>query len=571
MAMIPSLFGNRRNNSLLDPFSFDTWDPFMDFRFPQETSALVKTRVDWKETPEAHVFKADLPGLKKEEVKVEIEDGSVLQISGERNVEKEDKNDTWHRVERSSGKFSRRFRLPENVKKDQIKASMENGVLTVTVPKVEMKKPGVKAIEISVCILGSWNIKKVNILDEKADIVGYEVNVVFHSIQFGICSKVGKTRMLNLLGAKDCLWRILWKTDFPFRSNEFSLLHLPHFVFNMSTVDLKLSRSNRIYRPSEPLDGKILIKSSSSISHYGIHLNVNGSANLQIRGGSAGVIESFYGVIKPIPIVKKRVEVRASGKIGSGTTEIPFSVKLRQPGEDNLERFYETFHGANVNIQYFVTVDIMRGYLHKSLSATVEFILESDKADLPERPISPEMVIFYITQDTQRHPLLPELKTGPGTLNENVSYLLNITGDCMMWNASCNALLTCGFRVTGKMSTHCSLLDPISGELTVEASAVPIRSIDIHLLRVELVLHGEKIVADGDVCRNMTLPIYVILPRLLTCPTVFAGPFSVEFKVTITISFHSELCKLYTKADNPTTPRLWLAMETLPLELVRTK
>ncbi|KAL5748768.1 hypothetical protein ACOSP7_025808 [Xanthoceras sorbifolium] len=319
----------------------------------------------------------------------------------------------------------------------------------------------------------------------------------------------------------------------------------------MSTVDLKLSRSNRIYRPSEPLDGKILIKSSSSISHYGIHLNVNGSANLQIRGGSAGVIESFYGVIKPIPIVKKRVEVRASGKIGSGTTEIPFSVKLRQPGEDNLERFYETFHGANVNIQYFVTVDIMRGYLHKSLSATVEFILESDKADLPERPISPEMVIFYITQDTQRHPLLPELKTG-------------------------------GFRVTGKMSTHCSLLDPISGELTVEASAVPIRSIDIHLLRVELVLHGEKIVtetsliqttqvADGDVCRNMTLPIYVILPRLLTCPTVFAGPFSVEFKVTITISFHSELCKLYTKADNPTTPRLWLAMETLPLELVRTK
>ncbi|KAH7549413.1 hypothetical protein ACOSP7_025811 [Xanthoceras sorbifolium] len=149
MAMIPSLFGNRSNNSLLDPFSFDIWDPFMDFRFPQETSALVKTRVDWKETPEAHVFKADLPGLKKEEVKVEIENGSVLQISGERNVEKEDKNDTWHRVERSSGKFSRRFRLPENVKKDQIKASMENGVLTVTVPKVEMKKPGVKAIEIS--------------------------------------------------------------------------------------------------------------------------------------------------------------------------------------------------------------------------------------------------------------------------------------------------------------------------------------------------------------------------------------------------------------------------------------
>ncbi|KAK0588138.1 hypothetical protein LWI29_034856 [Acer saccharum] len=318
----------------------------------------------------------------------------------------------------------------------------------------------------------------------------------------------------------------------------------------MSNVELKLSRSNRIYRPSEPLDGKIIIKSSSSISHNGVFLNVNGSINLQIRGGSAGVIESFYGVLKPITIVKKRIEVRASGKIGSGTTEIPFSVKLRQPGEDNSERYYETFHGANVSTQYLVTVDIMRGYLHKSLSATVEFILEIDKADLPERPIAPEMVIFYITQDTQRHPLLPELKTG-------------------------------GFRVTGRMSTYCSLLDPISGELTIEASAFPISSIDIHLLRVESVLLGEKIVtetsliqttqiADGDVCRNMTLPIHVILPRLMTCPTVFAGPFSVEFKVTITISFQSEVCKLYTKSD-PTTPRLWLAMETLPLELVRTK
>ncbi|KAJ0020032.1 18.1 kDa class I heat shock protein-like [Pistacia vera] len=155
MSLIPSFFGNSRS-SIFDP----SWDPFKDFpfssslssvssHFPQETSAFVNTRVDWKETPEAHVFKADLPGLKKEEVKLEIEDDRVLQISGQREIEKEDKNDTWHRVERSSGKFSRRFRLPENAKMDQIKASMENGVLTVTVPKVEMKKPNMKAIEIS--------------------------------------------------------------------------------------------------------------------------------------------------------------------------------------------------------------------------------------------------------------------------------------------------------------------------------------------------------------------------------------------------------------------------------------
>ncbi|KAJ9548317.1 hypothetical protein OSB04_020860 [Centaurea solstitialis] len=155
MSIIPSFFGGRRSN-IFDPFSLDVWDPFKDFPFPtssfdasRETSALVNTRVDWKETPEAHVFKADLPGMKKEEVKVEVEDDRILQISGERNVEKEDKNDTWHRVERSSGKFTRRFRLPENAKLNEVKASMENGVLTITVPKEEAKKPDVKSIQIS--------------------------------------------------------------------------------------------------------------------------------------------------------------------------------------------------------------------------------------------------------------------------------------------------------------------------------------------------------------------------------------------------------------------------------------
>ncbi|GAA0139501.1 chaperone [Lithospermum erythrorhizon] len=154
MSLIPSVFGGRKSN-VFDPFSMDIWDPFSSFSStslsttPNETSAFANARIDWKETPEAHMFKADLPGLKKEEVKVEVEEGRVLQLSGERSREHEEKNDKWHRMERSSGKFVRRFRLPEDAKIDQIKANMENGVLTVTVPKEEMKKPQVKAIDIS--------------------------------------------------------------------------------------------------------------------------------------------------------------------------------------------------------------------------------------------------------------------------------------------------------------------------------------------------------------------------------------------------------------------------------------
>ncbi|XP_031115019.1 18.1 kDa class I heat shock protein-like [Ipomoea triloba] len=158
MSLIPSFFSGRRSN-VFDPFSLEIWDPFYDFPFSNaevsapevsgEAARFASATIDWKETPEAHVFTADLPGLKKEEVKVEVEDGRVLQISGERSREQEEKTDTWHRMERSSGRFLRRFRLPENVKMDGIKASMENGVLSVTVPKEEAKKADVKAIDIS--------------------------------------------------------------------------------------------------------------------------------------------------------------------------------------------------------------------------------------------------------------------------------------------------------------------------------------------------------------------------------------------------------------------------------------
>ncbi|KAF3449032.1 hypothetical protein FNV43_RR09756 [Rhamnella rubrinervis] len=135
-----------------DPFFLDVWEPFHDFHFsagtlaiphlafPNERTSLLKALIDWKETSETFFLEEDLPGIRKEDVKVQVEDGRVLRISSEKSTEKEEKKDEWHRVERRNGKFLRRIKLPENAKVDLLKATMYNGVLTVIVPKEKMNK-----------------------------------------------------------------------------------------------------------------------------------------------------------------------------------------------------------------------------------------------------------------------------------------------------------------------------------------------------------------------------------------------------------------------------------------------
>eukprot|EP00270_Netrium_digitus_P003038 TRINITY_DN1342_c0_g1_i5.p1 TRINITY_DN1342_c0_g1~~TRINITY_DN1342_c0_g1_i5.p1 ORF type:complete len:151 (+),score=38.20 TRINITY_DN1342_c0_g1_i5:206-658(+) len=121
-------------------------------RYVKETQAVASTAVDVKESPTAYSFVADLPGLKREEVKVQVVDGNVLSISGERTREEKESNAKYHRVERSTGKFVRRFRLPQDSDLGKITAAAEHGVLTVTVPKVpppEPEKPKVVDIAIS--------------------------------------------------------------------------------------------------------------------------------------------------------------------------------------------------------------------------------------------------------------------------------------------------------------------------------------------------------------------------------------------------------------------------------------
>jgi HSP20 family protein len=95
---------------------------------------------DIGETEKEFIVRADLPGLKKEDVKVTFTDG-LLTIQGERKQHKEETQEKYYRVENYYGGFSRTFSLPDNIKADAITCESKDGVLTVHIPKMEQKRP----------------------------------------------------------------------------------------------------------------------------------------------------------------------------------------------------------------------------------------------------------------------------------------------------------------------------------------------------------------------------------------------------------------------------------------------
>lgn len=99
----------------------------------------ISPSVDLSETDDAFQIRMDVPGMKPDEINIEVS-GSTIRISGEHKEEKEEKGKTYHRIERRSGSFARVLPLPAAVKEDKVNAECKDGVLTVTLPKTEEAK-----------------------------------------------------------------------------------------------------------------------------------------------------------------------------------------------------------------------------------------------------------------------------------------------------------------------------------------------------------------------------------------------------------------------------------------------
>jgi len=152
----------RRNNP-------SNWDPFREFQelsdrlnrlFEPNYGASEAAReqtltvFDWapavniSETDKAYLVKADLPDVKKEDVKVTTDNG-VLMLEGERRQEKREEGEKFHRVESSYGKFKRRFTLPEDAQSESIEANFKDGALTVQIPKAAQKTARARVVSVS--------------------------------------------------------------------------------------------------------------------------------------------------------------------------------------------------------------------------------------------------------------------------------------------------------------------------------------------------------------------------------------------------------------------------------------
>ncbi|KAG8196103.1 hypothetical protein JTE90_007839 [Oedothorax gibbosus] len=280
------------------------------------------------------------------------------------------------------------------------------------------------------------------------------------------------------------------------------------------TLDIRLKRVNKVYHEEESIIGYIVVDSKYEVKHEGITLNMEGNVTMQLSAKNVGILEAFYSSAKPVLLTACNLEIAKPGKFPPGRTELPFEIPLKPRTNRTL---YETYHGVFTSIQYYLKCDMKRSLLNKDLQKVLEFIVEckNPKADTKAVPVN-----FSITPDSL----------------QNVRYRKNMPN----------------FVIKGRIdSTVCNIMQPFTGELCIEKCDSPIRSVELQLVRVETCGCSEGYsrdateiqniqIGEGDVCRNILIPIHMIFPRLFTCPTLITNNFKIEFEVNVVVVFEDE-------------------------------
>ncbi|RHY30317.1 hypothetical protein DYB32_004412, partial [Aphanomyces invadans] len=157
----------------------------------------------------------------------------------------------------------------------------------------------------------------------------------------------------------------------------------------MSTLDIKLSRVDRVFRPHvrRPKGGGIGMTVQIRRKSY------KGIAKLQLSAKSVGLFDAFYNTVSPLELVYFHIPVVGPGKVPVGISKFPFEFELH--AVDAKQGLVETYHGVYVSVKYEIICDCARGIMKKTLHRTLEFIVEVPLQNaLPDAPES-----FSITPD----------------------------------------------------------------------------------------------------------------------------------------------------------------------------
>jgi hypothetical protein len=282
-----------------------------------------------------------------------------------------------------------------------------------------------------------------------------------------------------------------------------------------SSITIKWKKNDRTFVPGDKIEGVIVMNAYKGWSHKGLKLVSEGRIRLSTQSrGIIGLSSSFSG--KTIDLSRYEAEVCPPGNFPHGITEIPFSFILKALPNCTI---LETYHGVFCSIIYSVSVSCERGMMKKDLMEEYEFIV-----NIPTTGKNP-------ADSSSPRPI----DISPETLdNVDISLLAQLPK----------------FKIKGAFhkSTY-SLAMPCTGEITIESTSVPIRSIELQLCRCEtLITSGTSTrettevqniqICDGNVCTDIVIPMYCVLPRMYTCPTNTTHPeFKIEFEMNVVILF----------------------------------
>ncbi len=127
--------------------NFLRWDPFRDLDFNLDLQTAFTPSFDIRETPEAYVFEADMPGIRREDLDINLT-GNRITLTGRREAQARKEGENYFMQERSYGSFSRSFNLPDGVDPGKVTADLKDGVLTLSLPKVPEVQP--RKIEVKI-------------------------------------------------------------------------------------------------------------------------------------------------------------------------------------------------------------------------------------------------------------------------------------------------------------------------------------------------------------------------------------------------------------------------------------